>query len=139
LRGARSIDRRQGVAIFEATVMTVGETPNAAGLNAAQLAILREHLERQRAELRARLERDQEVARQAEPLIEPLEVAEQTREQDDAVRLVDRDRARLREIEDALGRIDAGTYGISEISGEPISFDRLFAVPWARFDSDEEP
>jgi DnaK suppressor protein len=108
-------------------------------LNAAQLAILREHLERQRTELRARLERDQEVARHAEPLIEPLDIAEQTREQDDAVRLVDRDRARLREVEDALDRMDAGTYGISEVSGERISFDRLFAVPWARFDSDEEP
>jgi hypothetical protein len=28
---------------------------------------------------------------------------------------------------------------ISEISGEPISFERLRAVPWARYDSDEDP
>ena len=31
----------------------------------------------------------------------------------------------------------SGEYGISEVSGEPISYERLLAVPWARVDSDE--
>jgi DnaK suppressor protein len=48
------------------------------------------------------------------------------------------DRERLREIERALQKIPTGRYGVSEISGEPIPFDRLMAVPWARADSDEE-
>ena len=117
--------------------MTAGEVRNAAGLTPEQLAMLRERLERLRAELRTRLERDQAVAREAEPEVEPLDAAEQTREQDDAILRADRDRAQLREVESALSRMDAGTYGISEISGEPISFERLRAVPWARYDSDE--
>ncbi len=30
-----------------------------------------------------------------------------------------------------------GLYGISEISGDPIPYPRLHAIPWARHDSDE--
>ena len=119
--------------------MTVGEGSGNGGLSTEQLATLRERLERLRGDLRTRLERDQAVAREAEPEAEPLDAAEQTREQDDAILRANRDRAQLREVEGALSRMDAGTYGISEVSGDPISFDRLRAVPWARYDSDEEP
>ena len=119
--------------------MTVGESGGEGGLNTDQLAMLRGRLEQLRAEVRTRLERDQAVAREAEPEVEPLDAAEQTREQDDAILRADRDRAQLREVEDALRRMETGDYGISEISGEPISFERLRAVPWARYDSDEDP
>ena len=118
--------------------MTVGVGSNDAGLSTDQLAVLRGQLEQLRAELRTRLERDQAVAREAEPEVEPLDAAEQTREQDDAILRVNRDQAQLSEVEGALRRMDAGTYGISERSGEPISFRRLRAIPWARFDSEEE-
>jgi DnaK suppressor protein len=39
----------------------------------------------------------------------------------------------LREISDALDRIDHGTYGICLQCEEPISPKRLDAVPWARY------
>jgi DnaK suppressor protein len=119
--------------------MTVGVGSNDAGLTTDQLAMLRGRLEQLRAELRTRLERDQAVAREAEPEVEPLDAAEQTREQDDAILRADRDRAQLREVDNALRRMEEGTYGVSQISGDPISFERLRAVPWARYDSDEEP
>jgi RNA polymerase-binding transcription factor DksA len=38
----------------------------------------------------------------------------------------------LQEIDAALERIDAGTYGTCEVDGTPIDFDRLQALPWAR-------
>lgn len=38
----------------------------------------------------------------------------------------------------ALAKIEAGTYGVSEDSGEPIGFRRLRAVPWARLTVEEE-
>ncbi len=38
----------------------------------------------------------------------------------------------LVEIDAALSRIDAGRYGVSETTGEPIPFERLDIVPWAR-------
>jgi DnaK suppressor protein len=122
--------------------MTVGEgvgNGGNAGLTSDQLAMLRGRLEQLRAELHTRLERDQAVAREAEQEVEEVDAAEQTRQQDDAILRAERDRAQLREVEGALRRMDAGTYGISEISGDPIKFERLRAVPWARYDSDEEP
>jgi RNA polymerase-binding transcription factor DksA len=41
-------------------------------------------------------------------------------------------RAAVEEIDEALGRIIAGTYGICEVSGLPIPKERLKAIPWAR-------
>jgi len=38
----------------------------------------------------------------------------------------------LSEIDAALERIDAGTYGLCERCGTPIDPDRLAALPWAR-------
>lgn len=51
--------------------------------------------------------------------------------------LEEHDGALLAEIEHALAKIEAGTYGISEMSGRPISVARMMAVPWARYDSEE--
>jgi DnaK suppressor protein len=110
---------------------------SAAALTAAELRLLRERLERARAELQARLASEQAVALEAEPLSEEMDAAEQTREQDDAVRFSDRDRALLAEIEHALSKFETGRYGLSEVSGEPIGFRRLEAVPWARLAADE--
>jgi RNA polymerase-binding transcription factor DksA len=37
----------------------------------------------------------------------------------------------VQQIDDALARIENGTYGISIISGEPIPKARLEFIPWA--------
>jgi RNA polymerase-binding transcription factor DksA len=37
----------------------------------------------------------------------------------------------LEQVKKALARIEAGTYGLSEVSGKPIPLDRLEAVPSA--------
>ena len=37
------------------------------------------------------------------------------------------------EIEEALRRIDAGTFGTCEVTGEPIELERLKAIPYARY------
>ncbi len=41
-------------------------------------------------------------------------------------------RKNLLEIEHALGRIEAGSFGICEETEEPIEADRLLAIPWTR-------
>ncbi|MCO8126739.1 TraR/DksA C4-type zinc finger protein [Acidimicrobiia bacterium EGI L10123] len=38
----------------------------------------------------------------------------------------------IEEIDHALTKFDEGTYGICEVSGEPIPQERLEAIPWAR-------
>jgi RNA polymerase-binding protein DksA len=54
-------------------------------------------------------------------------------EQEFALGLMDSERKILHEIDDALQRIENGTYGICEGTGEPISKARLRAKPWARY------
>ena len=54
-------------------------------------------------------------------------------EQEFALGLLDSERKLLREIDNALGRLDKNTYGICEATGKPISKARLEAQPWARF------
>ena len=39
----------------------------------------------------------------------------------------------LHEVFDALQRVERGTYGICETTGEPIEASRLQAIPWARY------
>jgi len=62
----------------------------------------------------------------------PADTATDTFERERDLGLLDDLEAEFRELEDALGRIDAGTYGIDEITGEPIDPERLEAVPAAR-------
>ena len=48
------------------------------------------------------------------------------------IRLRQTDGRLARAIEEALGRIKQGTYGVCESCGHPISKARLNAVPWTR-------
>lgn len=54
-------------------------------------------------------------------------------EQEFVLGLMDSERKLLREIDDALQRIAAGTYGICEGTGKPIPKARLEAQPWAKY------
>ncbi len=66
----------------------------------------------------------------------PQHMADQgtdTFDQSLALDLAASQRGLLKEIDDALGRIEAGTYGICEEMGKPISVERLRHTPWARF------
>ena len=51
---------------------------------------------------------------------------------DRAVILCNRHKKELLEIDAALERLSDGRYGLSETTGEPISFERLLVIPWAR-------
>ena len=44
----------------------------------------------------------------------------------------------LQDIEDALRKIEEGSYGVCEICGEPIGAERLSAIPWARLCIDDQ-
>lgn len=47
-------------------------------------------------------------------------------------------RALLQEVNDALKRIEDGTYGYCAICGKPISEKRLEAIPWATLGIEEQ-
>lgn len=66
----------------------------------------------------------------------PQHMAEQgtdTYEQTLSLDLAAADRKLIREIEDALKRIDNGTYGICELTRQPIRSERLEELPWTRY------
>lgn len=46
----------------------------------------------------------------------------------------ERDSAELKEVREALARMDAGTYGLCLQCGAPIPVERLRASPYARYD-----
>jgi DnaK suppressor protein len=47
--------------------------------------------------------------------------------------LIEGSRAVLREIDEALARIENGTYGVCQATGKPIGMARLRAQPWAKY------
>ncbi|PTL40311.1 TraR/DksA C4-type zinc finger protein [Alkalicoccus saliphilus] len=53
-------------------------------------------------------------------------------EQHTDLALSKKDEDELYDVEEALAKIEEGTYGICEVSGEEIPFERLEAVPTAR-------
>lgn len=66
----------------------------------------------------------------------PQHIAEQgseAYEQSLALDLAAADRKLIKEIDDALKRIEDGIYGICELSGRPIKAERLEELPWARY------
>jgi DnaK suppressor protein len=111
---------------------------DAAGLSGTERTKLKLDLERERAVAIGELKSAEANARAAEAEPEPMDAAELAREQGDGALFVARTRVHLHDIDDAITKIVEGRYGLSERSGRPIGYDRLAAVPWARFAVDEE-
>jgi DnaK suppressor protein len=112
---------------------------SAAGLTAEQLAELRGLLLARRRELLTALSQateDLSEAKDLEP--EVMDRAESAVELDDRAQRTGRESELLEEIEAARQRMEDGSYGLSEDSGEPIGYARLEAVPWARRTAREE-
>jgi RNA polymerase-binding transcription factor DksA len=63
---------------------------------------------------------------------DPNDVADQIEELVTNVPIEAQMKQRAQEIDDALGKMNAGTYGICEVGGEEIPYDRLQANPAAR-------
>jgi RNA polymerase-binding transcription factor DksA len=54
-------------------------------------------------------------------------------DRDFALSLLSSDQDAIYEIEEALKRIERGTYGVCELTNKPIPKTRLDAIPWTRF------
>jgi DnaK suppressor protein len=107
-------------------------------LTEAQVSKLRERLLAERAHLQGS-ERTMAPVREAqERSADEMDEAEASIVQHEALGRAAHDRSHLAEVDRALKKIEAGTYGLSELSGEPIGYARLNAVPWARFSAAEQ-
>ena len=83
-------------------------------------------------ELRSELGAGEEPAELADYDQHPADSASDTFERERDLGLLEDLEEELAEIEAALDRIDNGTYGIDEVTGEPIDDARLEAFPVAR-------
>ena len=57
-------------------------------------------------------------------------------DRDFALSLLSQEQDALYEIDEALKRVELGTYGVCEMSGKPIPHARLEAIPFARYTVD---
>jgi DnaK suppressor protein len=109
-----------------------------AELSEGEVRALAERLRALRAGLLPRVQATRSTALADQPVpSEPMDAAEQTREQEDALLAAGREQELLGEIDRALAKLASGRYGTSERSGQPIGFRRLQAIPWARLTIDE--
>lgn len=65
--------------------------------------------------------------------IHMADIGTDTYDQDFMLGLAETERRQLREIDDALQRIEDRTYGVCQLTGQPIPTARLDAKPWAKY------
>ena len=65
--------------------------------------------------------------------IHMTDAASDTYDSDWALSLLSSDQNAIYEIDEAINRIENGTYGTCELTGQPIEPERLEAIPWTRF------
>ncbi len=113
------------------TEAEVLKMPKADYMNAAQLKFFREKLLELQRQLRENAGATTEHLRELSFAPDPADRA--TLEEEHALELRTRDRERklLKKIDSTLARIDEGTYGYCEETGEPIGLQRLIARPTA--------
>ena len=113
------------------TEAEVLKMPKADYMNAAQLRFFREKLLELQRQLRENAGATTEHLRELSFAPDPADRA--TLEEEHALELRTRDRERklLKKIDSSLARIDDGTYGYCEETGEPIGLQRLIARPTA--------
>jgi DnaK suppressor protein len=102
-----------------------------AQLNAKQVAELHRMLMDARSRLLREHQEHLDTGRFTDRIAEPEEAAAVDTSQSTLIDLAENERILLAQVDRALRKLQDGTYGVSEESGEPIGFDRLRAIPWA--------
>jgi RNA polymerase-binding transcription factor len=96
-----------------------------------ELNAFRKTLENSRKELGNGNRNREALAIETSP--DDLDRIQHASERDYAMGNLERTSNRLREVQTALGRMDAGTFGICAGCEENINLKRLAAVPWTSF------
>jgi RNA polymerase-binding transcription factor len=107
-------------------------------LDATTLTELRRRLEDEAARLQGML-RASATPNQGNGVHDPLaidpedygDMAQDITTADTEMALSANDQRLLAQVRHALQRMDAGLYGLSDVSGKPIPLERLQALPWA--------
>src|SRR5207247_9710985 len=105
---------------------------------AIDLTVMRKRLEEKQAEIQQQSARltgtpapPADAIQASDGVVEPEEEAVDLQETDVDQAILDNEKALLAEVQQALARIDNGTYGICTNCRQPIPEKRLEAIPWA--------
>jgi DnaK suppressor protein len=98
------------------------------------LARMREQLLEMKAKLLAEIDSTLRAEREGNKDVgmDTYDLASEERDREINSILSDRDRVKLKQIDDALERMDEGTYGVCESCGLEIAEERLEAMPFSR-------
>src|SRR5215467_7130584 len=102
------------------------------------LAVMRKRLEDKEAEIQQHIAtltgspaQSEDSIQASDGVLEPEEEAVDLEETDVEQAILDNEKTLLNEVQQALKRIENGTYGICTNCGQPIPEKRLEAIPWA--------
>ncbi|MCG5498933.1 RNA polymerase-binding protein DksA [Ectothiorhodospira variabilis] len=107
------------------------QMPDSEYMNEAQLAYFRAELQKMRAEIIDDIRITTDHLRETPRAADELDRAAREEEQSLEIRLREREATLLRKIDQAMKRIQDGTYGYCDMTGEPIGLRRLLARPTA--------
>jgi DnaK suppressor protein len=98
------------------------------------LAKMREQLLEMKAKLLTEIDSTLRAEREGnkDEGMDTYDLASEERDREINSILSDRDRVKLKQIDDALERMDEGTYGVCESCGLEIAEERLEAMPFSR-------
>jgi DnaK suppressor protein len=103
------------------------------GLSPEQTERLRKRLFEEREAISGRISsRRAALSRSVSREPDDADWASSSADQSLLARLTDRDSKLLHEVDRALAKLGGDTYGLCELTGDPIGFDRLLVRPWAR-------
>jgi DnaK suppressor protein len=109
-------------------------------LTRPQLARFEERLQRERARLLGNTHppAPTDMPGLADPG-DAADVAEEQVERQTRNTLTQGERAQLAQVNRALAKLADGSYGLSDVTGEPIPVARLEALPWATTNVEDAP
>src|ERR1700729_4325368 len=98
------------------------------------LADLREHLLQMKNKLVAEIDSELRAEREGnkDEGMDTYDLASEERDREINFILSDRERVKIKQIDDALGRLEEGSYGVCESCGLEIAEERLEAMPFTR-------
>jgi len=106
----------------------------AAGSRKKFLVKVHEHLQEMKAKLLSEIDTELRAEREGnkDEGMDTYDLASEERDREINFILSDRERVKIKQIDDALERIDDGTYGVCESCGLEVAEERLDAMPFTR-------
>lgn len=102
-----------------------------------QLAELRQDLLEEKKKVKVRLNKHlAEAVEDSDNLPDEMDIATRQSDQAYLLRLADKEKKLLRQIDHALAKFERGEYGYCEGTDEPIGYRRLKLRPWTRYSTE---